>query len=67
MSSASKLHTDNNVLDGFWIFPILVASVLLVGVGAFGWWSDDDTIEPKPYDPMTCYVITAEGERVDCP
>ena len=56
----------DNSLDGCWIFPISVVIVLLTGVMFWGWFLDDEP-EPKPYDPMTCYVITAEGERVACP
>ena len=53
-------------LNGFWIFPISFVIVLLTGVMFWGWFLDDE-LEPKTYDPMICYVMTAEGERVPCP
>ena len=65
MSTASKLHDDN---DGFGIGCLwLVIGIPLIAFAIFLITDDEHTIEPKPYDPMICYVITAEGEGVPCP
>ena len=53
---------------GFFAFAffmvLVVPSLILTAVFSS---MEEEPKQPKPYDPMICYVITAEGERVSCP
>ena len=50
-------------IPGVLLFLVLPALLMTFWVES----QQPEAIQPKPYDPMICYVITAEEDRVPCP
>ncbi len=66
--SSDTTHPVVNFLFGVVFFA--GAFFVVIGIPALllSWWlTPQEPAKPKPYNPMSCYVMTADGEYKSCP